>query len=369
MDDFKKGVLVMVIIVKQHTSPDELRQVIQPLEWLGLEVSVTQGIGHTVLGLLGDVSCVDVERFLSLPQVETVMEVPEPYKKANRKFHPQDTAVQVGGAHIGGGGFSVIAGPCSVESPGQVTEIAQQVQQAGASFLRGGAFKPRTSPYAFQGMGEQALEWLEEAKAVTGLPIVSELTNPKYCDCFEEKVDVIQIGARNMQNFDLLREVGKMSKPVLLKRGLSNTYEEWILSAEYILAQGNEQVILCERGIRTMESYTRNTLDISAVPAIRKMSHLPVVVDPSHACGKSWMVEPLALAAAAVGADGLMVEVHNDPAHAKCDGQQSLTPMQFREMMEKVNHVVEAIGKRGTVGRITRLESRKEGNGCLKKCL
>ena len=265
------------------------------------------------------------------------MRVQEPYKKANRKFHPEDSVVDVQGVKIGGGNFGVIAGPCSVESEEQVTGIARSVKASGACMLRGGAFKPRTSPYSFQGMGVEGLDLLLEAKADTGLPIVSEIMAPRMVEVFEEKVDLVQIGARNMQNFDLLKEVGKMSKPILLKRGLSNTYEEWIMSAEYIMAGGNENVILCERGVRTFETYTRNTLDLSAIPAIRKMSHLPIVVDPSHAAGMYWMVEPLALAATAIGADGLLIEVHNDPPHAKCDGQQSLTPEKFDELMKKVN--------------------------------
>ena len=264
------------------------------------------------------------------------MRVQEPYKKANRKFHPEDSVVDVQGVKIGGGHFAVIAGPCSVESAEQVTSIARDVKASGAAMLRGGAFKPRTSPYSFQGMGESGLDLLLEAKAATGLPIVSEIMAPRYAELFEEKVDLVQIGARNMQNFDLLKEVGKLSKPVLLKRGLANTYEEWIMSAEYIMAAGNENVILCERGVRTFETYTRNTLDLSAIPAIRQMSHLPIIVDPSHAAGMYWMVEPLALAATAIGADGLIVEVHNDPAHAKCDGQQSLTPEKFDTLMKKV---------------------------------
>ena len=273
------------------------------------------------------------------------MRVQEPYKKANRKFHPEDTVVQIGKARIGGGNFSVIAGPCSVESEAQIIEVAGDVKASGAVLLRGGAFKPRTSPYSFQGMGVDGLELLVEARGATGLPIVSEIMAPRMVEVFEEKVDLVQIGARNMQNFDLLKEVGKMSKPVLLKRGLSNSYEEWIMSAEYIMSEGNENVILCERGIRTFETYTRNTLDLSAIPAVKKMSHLPIIVDPSHAAGMAWMVEPLAMAAIAAGADGLMIEVHNDPPHAKCDGQQSLTPGQFDALMRKVEAMTALTGK------------------------
>lgn len=274
------------------------------------------------------------------------MRVQEPYRKANRKLHAEDTVVDVGGIAVGGGNFTVIAGPCAVESREQIVTVAHEVKAAGASLLRGGAFKPRTSPYAFQGVGESGLDLLLEAKKATGLPVVSELMSPRHGELFEEKVDLVQIGARNMQNFDLLKEAGKLSKPILLKRGLSNTYEEWIMSAEYIMAEGNENVILCERGIRTFETYTRNTLDLSAVPAIRRMSHLPIVVDPSHAAGIYWMVEPLALAAAAVGADGLMIEVHNDPACARSDGQQSLTMDKFAQLMGKLKPVVELMGKK-----------------------
>ena len=273
------------------------------------------------------------------------MRVQEPYKKANRKFHPEDTIVDVNGIKVGGGNFTVMAGPCSVESEEQIVSIAKSVSAAGAGMLRGGAFKPRTSPYSFQGMGVDGLKLLLEAKAETGMPIVTELMGPQYCELFEEKVDLVQIGARNMQNFDLLKEVGKMSKPVLLKRGLANTYEEWIMSAEYIMAGGNENVILCERGIRTYETYTRNTLDVSAIPAIKRMSHLPIIVDPSHSGGYAWLVEPLTLAAVAAGADGLIIEVHNDPKHAKCDGQQSLTPDQFSGLMGKVTKLAEMMGK------------------------
>ncbi|MEG1721179.1 MAG: 3-deoxy-7-phosphoheptulonate synthase, partial [Pseudoflavonifractor sp.] len=295
------------------TEKRDIEVLVEKFRARGLEVGITNGVGCTILGLVGDTVSLDIDEISILPQVERVMRVQEPYKKANRKFHPQDSVVSVGGAKIGGGSFSVIAGPCSVESSAQIVEIARDVKQSGATLLRGGAFKPRTSPYAFQGMGEEGLDLLLEAKAATGLPVVTEIMSPRYVDLFEEKVDVVQIGARNMQNFDLLKEVGRMSKPVLLKRGLSSSYEEWIMSAEYLMAGGNENVILCERGIRTFESYTRNTLDISAIPAVKKMSHLPVIVDPSHAAGMSWMVEPLALAAIAAGADGLIIEVHNDP--------------------------------------------------------
>ena len=337
----------MVIVMKPSATQETIQGLANQLEAEHPEVrvSITKGVGCSILGLVGDTSQIDQDKLTIHKDVDRVMRVQEPYKKANRKFHPQDSAVRVGDAVIGGGGFTVIAGPCSVESREQIIDVAQSVKASGASLLRGGAFKPRTSPYAFQGMGTPGLDLLLEAKAETGLPIVTELMSPKYCELFEEKVDVVQIGARNMQNFDLLKEVGKMSKPILLKRGLANTYEEWIMSAEYIMASGNENVILCERGVRTFETYTRNTLDLSAIPAIRRMSHLPVVVDPSHAAGMYWMVEPLAMAAVAVGADGLMVEVHNNPACALCDGQQSLTPEKFRRLMDKVVPLVELMGK------------------------
>lgn len=335
----------MVVIMKPGTKQEEIRALAGQFEEMGLQVGVTNGVGCTILGLVGDTTSLDMDKIGIHPCVERVMRVQEPYKKANRKFHPEDTVVSVGKAKIGGGSFSVIAGPCSVESEEQIIEVAEDVKGSGAALLRGGAFKPRTSPYSFQGMGTSGLDLLLEAKAATGLPIVTELMSPKYCELFEEKVDVVQIGARNMQNFDLLKEVGKMSKPILLKRGLSNSYEEWIMSAEYIMAEGNENVILCERGIRTFETYTRNTLDVSAIPAVKQMSHLPVIVDPSHAAGMYWMVEPLALAAIAAGCDGLIIEVHNDPPHAKCDGQQSLTPEKFTALMGKIDAMTKMMGK------------------------
>ena len=306
----------MVVIMKPGTSQNEIRKLAAKFEAENLKVGITNGVGCSILGLVGDTAHIDIDKILLNEYVERVMRVSEPYKKANRKFHPEDTIVDVNGVKVGGGNFAVMAGPCSVESEAQIVEVAKAVQSSGAAMLRGGAFKPRTSPYSFQGMGVQGLKLLLEAKAETGLPIVTELMSPKYCELFEEKVDLVQIGARNMQNFDLLKEVGKMSKPVLLKRGLSSTYEEWIMSAEYIMSEGNQNVILCERGIRTFETYTRNTLDVSAIPAIKRMSHLPIVVDPSHAGGYSWLVEPLALAAIAAGADGLIIEVHNNPAKA-----------------------------------------------------
>ena len=335
----------MVVIMKPGTSQNEIRKLAAKFEAQNLKVGITNGVGCSILGLVGDTAHIDIDKILLNEYVERVMRVSEPYKKANRKFHPEDTIVDVNGVKVGGGNFAVMAGPCSVESEEQIIEVAKDVQSSGAAMLRGGAFKPRTSPYSFQGMGVQGLKLLLEAKAETGLPIVTELMSPKYCELFEEKVDLVQIGARNMQNFDLLKEVGKMSKPVLLKRGLSSTYEEWIMSAEYIMSEGNQNVILCERGIRTFENYTRNTLDVSAIPAIKRMSHLPIVVDPSHSGGYSWLVEPLALAAIAAGADGLIIEVHNNPAKALCDGQQSLTPAQFDDLMKKAEQMTAMLGK------------------------
>lgn len=335
----------MVVVMKPGTRQQDIDALVSRLKELDLDVGITNGVGCTILGLVGDTTAVDMDKISINPHVERVMRVQEPYKKANRKFHPEDTVVSVGNARIGGGNFSVIAGPCSVESEAQICAVAEDVKASGAALLRGGAFKPRTSPYSFQGMGTTGLELLVEARKQTGLPIVTEIMDPRMAELFEEEVDVVQVGARNMQNFELLKEVGKMSKPILLKRGLSNTYEEWIMSAEYIMASGNENVILCERGVRTFETYTRNTLDVSAIPAVKQMSHLPVIVDPSHAAGMYWMVEPLALAAVAAGADGLIIEVHNDPAHAKCDGQQSLTPQNFDALMHKVSALVDLMGK------------------------
>ncbi len=336
----------MVVIMKPGTQQEAISLLAQEFEKRGLQVGITNGVDCTILGLVGDTTALDMDEISINPHVERVMRVSEPYKRANRKFHPEDTVVSVGEAKIGGGNFSVIAGPCSVESEAQIIEVAKDVKASGAKLLRGGAFKPRTSPYSFQGMGVSGLELLVAAKEATGLPIVTEIMDPRHCELFEEKVDLVQIGARNMQNFQLLKEVGKMSKPVLLKRGLANTYEEWIMSAEYIMSEGNENVILCERGIRTFESYTRNTLDVAAIPAIKRMSHLPIIVDPSHSGGARWLVEPLTLAAIAAGADGIIVEVHNDPKHAKCDGQQSLDPKQFTELMAKVDHLARFMGNK-----------------------
>ena len=337
----------MIIVLKPHQKQEVVDEFIQKLTGqYGVQVNTWVGTHSTVLGLIGDTTPIDAEYIEAQDFVESVKRVQEPYKKANRKFHPDDTVITLpGGQKIGGGGLALIAGPCSVESEEQICGIAESVKKSGAQFLRGGAFKPRTSPYSFQGMGTAGLDLLMEARKQTGLPIVTEIMDPRMAELFEREVDVVQVGARNMQNFELLKEVGKMSKPILLKRGLSNTYEEWIMSAEYIMSAGNENVILCERGVRTFETYTRNTLDVSAIPAIKQMSHLPVIVDPSHAAGMYWMVEPLALAAVAAGADGLIIEVHNDPAHAKCDGQQSLTPQNFDALMHKVSALVDLMGK------------------------
>ena len=335
----------MVVIMKPGTEQADIRKLVAKFETMNLKVGVTNGVGCTILGLVGDTVALDEDEIMLNEHVERVMRVQEPYKKANRKFHPEDTVVDVNGIKVGGGNFAVMAGPCSVESEEQIIGVAKDVHKAGAAMLRGGAFKPRTSPYSFQGMGVEGLKLLLEAKAETGMPIVTELMSPHYCELFEEKVDLVQIGARNMQNFDLLKEVGKMSKPILLKRGLANTYEEWIMSAEYIMASGNENVILCERGVRTFEKYTRNTLDVAAIPAIKRMSHLPIIIDPSHSGGYSWLVEPLTLAGVAAGADGLIIEVHNDPPHAKCDGQQSLTPGQFETLMGKVKALTDLMGR------------------------
>ena len=325
----------MIVIVKDSARPEQIEKLKENFESMGLQVHFSKGMNTTLLGLVGDTTSVDIGKIASLDIVEEVKRIQEPYKKANRKFHPEDSVVDVNGVKIGGGSFQVIAGPCSVETPEQICLVAEEVKKAGAGLLRGGAFKPRTSPYSFQGLHGEGIKLLLEAKKQTGLTIVTEIMNYDDIDLFEE-VDVIQVGARNMQNFELLKQLGKLNKPILLKRGLANTIEEWLMSAEYIMAGGNEKVILCERGIRTFETKTRNTLDLSAVPMIKKLSHLPVIIDPSHATGLPWMVEPMTLAAIAAGADGVMIEVHNDPPKALCDGAQSLRPDQFAELMQKV---------------------------------
>ena len=332
----------MIAILKPGTTPEQTQHLVSWLKTMNLDVHISQGAEVTVLGLIGDTSRVDMDLLKSLEMVETVKRVSEPFKQANRKFHPQDTIVEAGSARIGGGYFAMIAGPCSVESEEQIVEVAQAVKASGATMLRGGAFKPRTSPYAFQGMKGEGIRLLLKAKEATGLPIVTELMNISTLDLFAD-VDVIQVGARNMQNFDLLKELGKTKKPILLKRGLANTIQELLMSAEYIMSEGNENVILCERGIRTFETATRNTLDLSAVAVLHNLTHLPVVVDPSHATGKADLVAPMAYAATAAGADGIMVEVHNNPACALCDGAQSLTPPQFDELSRKVRKIREVL--------------------------
>ena len=332
----------MIAVLKHGTTPEQTAHLVAWLKRMNLDVHVSEGQEITVLGLIGDTSRVDMDLLKSLEIVETVKRVSEPFKQANRKFHPRDTIVEIGNVRIGGGYFAMIAGPCSVESEEQIVEVAKAVKASGAHLLRGGAFKPRTSPYAFQGMKGEGIRLLELAKQETGLPIVTEIMNIRDLALFEN-VDVIQVGARNMQNFDLLKEVGKTRKPILLKRGLANTLQELLMSAEYIMSEGNEDVILCERGIRTFETYTRNTLDLSAVPVLHELSHLPVVIDPSHATGKARLVAPMALAAAASGADGIMIEVHNNPSCALCDGAQSLTPGQFDELLHRIRKVREAI--------------------------
>ena len=330
----------MIAILKPGTTKAQTDHLVAWLQNMNLDVHLSQEI--TILGLIGDTSRVDMDLLRSLEIVDTVKRVSEPFKQANRKFHPKDTVIEVGGVKLGGGNFAMIAGPCSVESEEQIVGVAKAVQASGAHILRGGAFKPRTSPYAFQGLKGEGIRLLQLAKQETGLPIITEIMNINDLPLFDD-VDIIQVGARNMQNFDLLKELGKTDKPILLKRGLANTFQELLMSAEYIMSEGNEQVILCERGIRTFETYTRNTLDISAVSVLHELSHLPVVVDPSHATGKASLVPPMAVAAAAAGADGIMVEVHNNPACALCDGAQSLTPEQFDDLSRRVRRVREAI--------------------------
>ncbi len=334
----------MIIVLKPSTAPEQLLTFTEKLKNdYGVRINRWDGVHSTVLGLIGDTTQVDIEYIEAQDIVESVKRVQEPYKKANRKFHPENTVIKINdNVSIGDGSLHIMAGPCSVESEEQIVQIAKEVSASGATLLRGGAFKPRTSPYAFQGLKSEGLDLLKIARKETGLPIVTEIMRTEHIDMFEN-VDIIQVGARNMQNFDLLKELGKTDKPILLKRGLSATIEEWLMSAEYIMAGGNDKVIMCERGIRTYETYTRNTLDVSAIPIIKKLSHLPVVVDPSHASGKSWLVEPLAMAAVAAGADGLIIEVHNDPSHALSDGAQSLTPKQFDGVAKKIFSLKKAL--------------------------
>ena len=336
----------MVIVTKTSIDQKHLDEMVADFRQKGLDVNIIRGKDSIAIGLIGDTHSLDADRLLLNPDVERIMRVQEPFKKASRKFHPQSTIVTVGDAKIGAPDtFTVMAGPCSVESKEQILTVAKSVKESGAKILRGGAYKPRTSPYSFQGLELEGLELLKEAKRETGLPIVTEIISPALVETFENDVDLIQVGARNMQNFDLLKELGKCTKPILLKRGLSSTIEEWLMSAEYIMAGGNTNIILCERGIRTFETYTRNTLDLSAIPAVKKLSHLPVVVDPSHSAGREWMVEPLSLAAMAVGADGIIVEVHNDPKAALCDGAQSLDLDQYKGLMTKLSAMSGHFGK------------------------
>lgn len=337
----------MIIVMKTTATAKDVEKVSKIITDKGLRVSVVNGTEQSVIGVIGDTTKIDPRAIEVDIAVDHVMRVSEPYKLANRAFHPDDTVVDVAGVKVGGENLALIAGPCSVESEEQVIEIAKAAKKAGANILRGGAFKPRTSPYAFQGMGSSGLDILVAAKKATGLPICSELMDAQYLDEFNEKVDLIQIGARNMQNFDLLKKVGaRTKKPILLKRGLSATFEEWIMSAEYIMANGNPNVILCERGIRTFETYTRNTLDLQAIPVIKKLTHLPIIIDPSHAGGKWWLVEPMAKASIAAGSDGLMIEVHNNPEKALCDGPQSLRPEKYEELLKQVNKIAEVVGKK-----------------------
>jgi 3-deoxy-7-phosphoheptulonate synthase len=329
----------LVIVLNSSTTPEQIEKLKQELENFGCSVWPTYGKFQTILGIVGDTGKLDRDYLLSKTYVEKVLSVQEPYKKANRTFHPENTLITVGDQTIGGNQVAVIAGPCSVESHEQIVNIAHEVKAAGAGFLRGGAFKPRTSPYSFQGMQQEGLELLKQARQASGLPIVTEIMSIRQLENHHEDIDIIQIGARNMQNFDLLKAAGQINKPILLKRGQSATVEELLMSAEYIMAGGNENVILCERGIRTFETYTRNTLDLSAVLAIKRLSHLPVIVDPSHAAGLWWMVESLSKAAVAVGADGLIIEVHQDPSNAKCDGQQSIKPERFTSLMKSLREI------------------------------
>lgn len=333
----------MIIVLKQHSGQKEIDRVENLIKTKGLDTHIVKGAGQTIIGCIGDTSRIDAKLFEVNPYVDKVIHVQEPYKLANRAFHPEDTVVDVSGMKVGSGNMAYIAGPCSVETYEQVLSIAKDIKAAGANMLRGGAFKPRTSPYSFQGLGPEGLDILCAVKEEVGLPIVTELMSPEYLDVFNEKVDLIQIGARNMQNFDLLKQLGQVDRPILLKRGLNATYEEWIMSAEYIMASGNENVILCERGIRTFETYTRNTLDLQSVPVLRKLTHLPVIIDPSHAGGKWWLVDSMAKASVAAGADGLMIEVHNNPEAALCDGAQSLKPEKYSELLKDVKQIADII--------------------------
>ena len=335
----------MIIIVKQQHDEKQLNNLVKWIKNQGLGVDLSVGAHSTVLGLVGDTSKIDIDLVRSLDIVENVKRIQEPFKCANRKFHPEDTIVDVNGIKIGGDNFQIIAGPCSVETEKQIVDVAKAVKEAGATLLRGGAFKPRTSPYSFQGLRETGIDLLLKAKEETGMPIVTEIMSVRHLDLFKD-VDVIQIGARDMQNFELLKEVGKTNKPVLLKRGMCNTIEEWLMSAEYIMSEGTKDIILCERGIRTFEPYTRNTLDLSAIPLLKELTHLPVIVDPSHASGLARLVSPLSLASVGSGADGLMIEVHNNPKEALCDGAQSIKPDEFEKIVKNINVMLPLCGKK-----------------------
>ena len=334
----------MIIVVKNNPDKKHMDTLVKWIKGLGLDIHMSKGDNTTIMGLIGDTSVVDEDLIRSLDIVESVKRIQEPYKNANRKFHPEDTIIDVDGHLFGGKHFQLIAGPCSVESEEQVIAVAKAVKAAGATVLRGGAFKPRTSPYAFQGLREKGMEILLTAKREVGMPIITEIMDIRYLPLFED-VDIIQVGARNMQNFELLKELGKTRKPVLLKRGMAATIEEWLMSAEYIMSEGNMNVILCERGIRTFEPYTRNTLDLSAIPVLKELTHLPIIVDPSHASGLARLVLPLSLASVGAGADGLEIEVHNDPVHALCDGAQSLRPEQFDDLVKRIDVMLPVVGK------------------------
>lgn len=335
----------MIIVLKPHTTDENVARVENLIKKRGLDTHIVRGQEMTIIGCIGDTTSIDPKLFEVDPSVDKVMHVQEPYKLASRAFHPEDSIIDVSGVKVGGEHLAFIAGPCSVESYEQVLEVAKAVKASGANMLRGGAFKPRTSPYSFQGLGLEGLDILCAVKEEVGLPIVTELMSPDYLDVFNEKVDLIQIGARNMQNFDLLKQLGQLDRPILLKRGLNATFDEWIMSAEYIMASGNENVILCERGIRTFETFTRNTLDLQSIPVLNRKTHLPVIIDPSHAGGKWWLVEPMAKAAIAAGANGLLIEVHNDPECALCDGAQSLKPAKYDALMEQVRQIAKVVGK------------------------
>lgn len=335
----------MIIVMRDDATKDQIQNITQNIEDKGLKVHAITGVNNTVLGVVGDATSVDRETLALSDGIEKIVPINEPFKMANRKMHPENSVINVKGVEIGGNKLCVIAGPCSIESEDQITSVAKSVKKAGASILRGGAYKPRSSPYSFQGLKGEGLMMMVRASQKAGIPIVTEILDPRHVEMFENLADVMQIGARNMQNYELLKEVGRAKTPVLLKRGFSSTIDEWLMAAEYIMSEGNENVILCERGIRTFSKYTRNTLDLSSIPVVKNLSHLPIIVDPSHALGKSSMVESMSLAAVAAGADGLLIEVHNDPKHALCDGAQSVTPEQFTEIMNKVKKVAEAVGR------------------------